>query len=256
MIQKKSIPFNGIAVDQAAILSSPRGRGSQTGSHGSIARSSNPGRRWGLHLVRRNRVFYFRRRWPQSLRDVGAPEFLSVSLRTEILSDAVKRSADLLTLIEAGEREVTAELTTAPASEWRIKVMIREMVRESVATMLARLEAPFDAAESRAYLAKCEEKRQGVDTALRLRDWPSAANLGASAASLVGLGEDALAAPAIAREVLIKTRSLLDLALQVEDSCDDPLTAGSHLLENVGLAPKRKSLLPPMTMVEAIEKAA
>ena len=151
---------------------------------------------------------------------------------------------------------MTAELTTAPASEWRIKVMIREMVRESVATMLARLEAPFDAAESRAYLAKCEEKRQGVDTALRLRDWPSAANLGASAASLVGLGEDALAAPAIAREVLIKTRSLLDLALQVEDSCDDPLTAGSHLLENVGLAPKRKSLLPPMTMVEAIEKAA
>ena len=190
------------------------------------------------------------------MRDVGAPEFLSVSLRTEILSEAVKRSADLLTLIELGEQEVTAELTTAPASEWRIKVMIREMVRESVATMLARLEAPFDAEESRAYLADCKEKRRGVDTALRLRDWPAAVDLGASAASLVGLGEEALTAPATARELLIKTRSLLDLALRVEDSCDDPLSAGSHLLENVGIAPERKSLLPPMTIVEAIDKAA
>ncbi|MGB2201776.1 MAG: DUF6538 domain-containing protein, partial [Pseudooceanicola atlanticus] len=88
MIQKKSIPSNGIAVDQAAILPSPRRGGSQTGSHGRKTRSANPGRRWGLHLVRRNGIFYFRRRWPKALRDVGAPEFCSVSLRTDILADA------------------------------------------------------------------------------------------------------------------------------------------------------------------------
>lgn len=121
---------------------------------------------------------------------------------------------------------MTAELTRAPGSEWRTKVMIREMVRESVATMLARLEAPFDADESRAYVAGCEQKRQSVDNALRTRDWPVAADLGSSAAALAGLDEDTLALPAIAREILIKTRSLLDVALRVEDSCDDPLTLG------------------------------
>ncbi|WP_045320371.1 hypothetical protein, partial [Limimaricola cinnabarinus] len=151
---------------------------------------------------------------------------------------------------------MTAKLTWAPVSEWRAKVMIREMVRASVATMLARLEAPFDADESRGYIAGCEQKRQTVDNALRMRDWSVAAELGASAASLVGLDDDTLALPSIAHEILIKTRSLLDVALQVEDSCDDPLALGGHLLETVGLAPERKSLLPPMTLTQAIEKAS
>ncbi|WP_371398856.1 DUF6538 domain-containing protein [Marinovum algicola] len=92
MVQKKPIPPNGIAVDQAAILPSRRGRGSQTGSHGRSTRSRNPGRRWGLHLVRRNGIFYFRRRWPKALRDVGASDFFSVSLRINVLAEAVKRS--------------------------------------------------------------------------------------------------------------------------------------------------------------------
>lgn len=256
MIQKNFILPNGIAVDQAASLPSPRGRGSQTGSHCPQGRRSNPGRRWGLHIVRRNRVFYFRRRWPQSLREFGAPEFLSVSLRTEILAEAVKRSADLLTQIEAGEQEVTAELAKAPVNEWRTKALIREMVRSSVAAMMARLEAPFDADESRSYIAGCEQQKAAVSMALRTRNWQMAADLSAISASLVGLERESLAAPAIAREILAKTRSLLDIALQVEENCDDPLALGRHHLEDAGLAPERKSLLPPMTLTQAIEKAS
>ncbi len=219
-------------------------------------RRSNQGRRWGLHLVRRNGTFYFRRRWPKSLHDVGAPEFLSISLRTQILSEAVKRSADLLTLIEAGEQRVSVELTIAPASEWRTKVMIREMVRNSVATMLARLEAPYDADESRAYLASCEERKGTAADALRARDWAKAADFGTAAASLVGLNQETLTTPAIARDILIKTRTLLDLALCVEQDCDDPLMLGRQLLEDVGLPSERKSLLPLMTLTQAIDKAS
>lgn len=89
---KKHILPNGIAVDQAATLPSPLRGGSQTGSHRPGCRPSDSRRKWGLHLVRRNGVFYFRRRWRTPLRKNGAPEFLSVSLRTNILSEAVKRS--------------------------------------------------------------------------------------------------------------------------------------------------------------------
>tara|TARA_R110002124_G_scaffold129127_2_gene290268 strand:+ start:404 stop:880 length:477 start_codon:yes stop_codon:yes gene_type:complete len=158
----------------------------------------------------------------------------------------VKRSADLLAHIEAGEQEVQAELTKAPASEWRTRVMIREMVRASVATMLARLEAPLDEQESCDYIARCEQQKAAVGNALRTRNWPLAAELGASAASFVGLSEETLTSPAMAREILSRVRSLLDIALQVEKDCDEPLSLGRHLLEDVGLAPERKSLLPPM----------
>ncbi|MGX9854573.1 tyrosine-type recombinase/integrase [Limimaricola variabilis] len=151
---------------------------------------------------------------------------------------------------------MSAELTIAPASEWRRKIMIREMVRDSVAKMLARLEAPFDADDSRAYISSCEEKKAVVAGALRARDWTKAADFGTAAASFVGLNQEVLTAPAIAREILAKTRTLLDLALRVEEGCDDPLILGRHLLEDVGLPPERRSLLPPMTLTQAIDKAS
>src|SRR6056297_2257796 len=99
MTTKNSILSNGIAVDQAASLPSPRRGGSQTGSHRAGCGPREPSRKWGLHLVRRNGIFYFRRRWPEKIRRLGSSSFQSVSLRTHVLSEAVKRSADLLSAI-------------------------------------------------------------------------------------------------------------------------------------------------------------
>src|SRR6056297_8902 len=121
MTSKNSILPNGIAVDQAASLPSPRRSGSQTGSHRARCRTQEPSRKWGLHLVRRNGIFYFRRRWPEKIRRFGAPAFLSVSLRTHVLAEAVKRSADLLSAIEAGERDVLNELQNSPVCEARVQ---------------------------------------------------------------------------------------------------------------------------------------
>lgn len=98
---KNSIPSNRLADVKTANLSPV----CRTASHCMRAKPSHSRRRWGLHLVRRNGIFQFRRRWPTALTKIGAPAFLSVSLRTDVLSDAVKRSALLLTIIEAGERE-------------------------------------------------------------------------------------------------------------------------------------------------------
>ena len=62
---QKSISLNGIAVNLAARLPSARGRASQTGSHRAPNRHRDPGRKRGLHLTRRNGIFYVRRRWPK-----------------------------------------------------------------------------------------------------------------------------------------------------------------------------------------------
>lgn len=90
------------------------------------ARPSHSRRRWGLHLVRRNGIFQFRRRWPTALTKIGAPVFLSVSLRTDVLSEAVKRSAILLTIIKAGER---AQIIAAQCNRnWELSAQLAASV--------------------------------------------------------------------------------------------------------------------------------
>ncbi|WP_368502190.1 DUF6538 domain-containing protein [Salipiger sp. 1_MG-2023] len=140
MSSKNCILTNGIAADQAVSLPSPRRGGSQTGSHRARCRTREPSRKWGLHLVRRNGIFYFRRRWPKKIRCLGAPAFLSVSLRTHLLAEAVKRSADLLSAVEAGEKHVLEELQDSPVGEARVQAMLKEIVRRAVAGMIARQE--------------------------------------------------------------------------------------------------------------------
>ncbi len=150
---------------------------------------------------------------------------------------------------------MTSELADAPVNEWRTKALIREHVRRAVSRMMARQEAPFNEAESDAYLTELEDQKAKVMAAQRSRDWSLAAELGASTAPLVGVQSEALSHPVLARELLAQTRALIDLSLQVERDCDDPLSVARSLLEDVGLKPERSSLKPPMQLSVAIEKA-
>lgn len=63
-----------------------------------------------------------------------------------------------------------AELADAPIGEAQSRAVIREHVRRAVARMLARQEAPFDEAESAAYLAGIEERKAEVIAAQRSRN--------------------------------------------------------------------------------------
>ncbi|WP_408607866.1 DUF6538 domain-containing protein [Acidimangrovimonas sediminis] len=138
MHQKKSILPNGIADDQSATLPSAHRGASHCASH----RRGGAGRRWGLHLVRRNGIFHFRRRWPETLRHLGAPEFLSVSLRTNFLSIATERACGLRAALSIGERELIAELETKQLSPGQVSAFLREMVRRAVVGMLGAQDAP------------------------------------------------------------------------------------------------------------------
>ncbi|WP_369333105.1 DUF6538 domain-containing protein [Pelagivirga sediminicola] len=91
MTPKNSILPNGTSIDQAASFPSEHTGASKTASHRPGRPPRVTSRKWRLHLVRRNGVFHFRRRWPEEIRHHGAPAFLSVSLRTQVLCDAVKR---------------------------------------------------------------------------------------------------------------------------------------------------------------------
>ena len=90
-----------------------------------------------------------------------------------------------------------AELADAPGDEWRTKALFREHVREAISSMMARLEAPFDAQESENHLASLQQQRDTVENALKARDWNHAAELASSHADRVGLPREALADPCL-----------------------------------------------------------
>ncbi len=170
MTPKKSIFPNGIATLQAASLPSAHHGASQTASHRPGCRPRVTGRKWGLHLVRRNQVFHFRRRWPEKIRRRGAPAFLSVSLRTQVLSDAVKRSAGLPSAVEAGERDVLTELQGTPVNVDGVRAMSQNMVRRAVARMIARQEGDTPVSDPEVHLKQIAAEGAQIREARRARD--------------------------------------------------------------------------------------
>lgn len=252
---KKHILPNGIAVNQAASLPSPPRGGSQTGSHRSGCRPRESKRKWGLYLVRRSKTFYFRRRWPKKFCEHGAPAFLSVSLRTQIHSEAVKRSVGLLSAVEVGEKRVIVELQNKTIAEGRVAAMLKEIVRRAFVSMIARQESdPSDELPIH-HFPQINLDNDRIREAQKARDWSLASSLAGDIAQENGLRPDDLAAPAVARQVLALLRQINELSTQVDRDYDDPIKCGRDLLKDHGIAPSREALKPPMLLSEAIEKA-
>jgi integrase len=190
-----------------------------------------------------------------SLRKIGAPAFLSISLQTDVLSDATRRACILRTALDEGERRVLNEIARDPVDEARAKTLLQEMVRAAVARMLADLEAPARIDDEDDRLAALRAELAGIRKALKLRDWSAAEAAARGAADTVGLNDTALGDPGLARQVLVTRKRLLELEAQVEETFDDPLQLGRDLLADHALKPTRESLHPPMTLSEATRKA-
>ncbi|MEX1234779.1 MAG: DUF6538 domain-containing protein [Roseovarius sp.] len=205
--------------------------------------------------MRRNGVFYFRRRWPAFLRKNGASEFLSISLQTHLLTEAVKRSADLLSVVETGEKDMLIELKKNPVSEARVRTMLQEIVRRGFAAMIARQEIGVTPDDTGVYLDQINSEAARIQQAQRARDWTLATDFGHEVARQNGMTASDLETPAVARQVLALMRQINELSLRVERDCDDPLHVGRTMLIDHGLSPKRDALIAPMRLSDAIEKA-
>nr|WP_166434047.1 tyrosine-type recombinase/integrase [Roseovarius spongiae] len=178
-----------------------------------------------------------------------------MSLRTHLLAEAVKRSADMLSAVEAGERDVLEELQDSPVSEARVRAMLKEIVRRAVADMIARQEGDTSVDGSEACLRRIDAETSRIRDAQRARDWSVAPAIAGDIARQNGLALEAVEAPAVARQVLSLLRRLNELSARVERDFDDPLDVGRDLLIDHGLKPTRDAMKPPMLLSEAIEKA-
>jgi hypothetical protein len=86
---------------------------------------------------RRGRVYQYRRRLPKKLTELGAPTLLCLSLRTEVLPEAMKRAAAIIAAVERVEAEVTSNLVRmiTPAA---ITLIVREGARAALDEIVQR----------------------------------------------------------------------------------------------------------------------
>jgi hypothetical protein len=189
------------------------------------------------------------------LRDVGAPEFLCVSLRTDLPEEALRRSVILRDALAERERQVMQAHTDGSVSEAQVSAMLGEMVRATILEIIDQQEQASPD-ESGAALAEIAARRDTVTGALRTRDWTAARAVAGTAAETCAVPEEALAEPAVARQILLTMRRLLDIAEVSERDVEDPLREGRDLLREFDLPARREALRPPMCLTEATQKAA
>ncbi|WP_273249513.1 tyrosine-type recombinase/integrase [Sediminimonas qiaohouensis] len=147
------------------------------------------------------------------------------------------------------------ELQDSPVCEARVQSMLREIVRQAMAGMIARQESDAPVDTSDASLCRISAEASLIRNAQQARDWSVASAFAGEIARQNGLDPEAVEAPAVARQVLSLMRRLNELGARVEREFDDPLNAGRDLLIDNGLPPSRDAMKPPMRLSDAIEKA-
>jgi hypothetical protein len=142
-----------------------------------VAPSTRPARRArrspaAPYLWRRGGVFQFRRRLPKRLVDLGAPEFLSLSLRTNLLPEAMKRAAALIAAMERAEIEIMSQCAVQELTPEAVALIVREVARQALDDLVRRDAAagPRSLAEADAARDRIADEIAELRTALRLRD--------------------------------------------------------------------------------------
>ena len=147
------------------------------------------------------------------------------------------------------------EITRNQVDPDRIRALLQEMVRSTVQRINEDLISPEPAHPEIDRLASIQADLEELKLVLRQRTWSTAIDAAHEAAQVLGLDPSDLKTPALARQILVTRRRLLELEAQVEQDLDDPLQVGRELLKEHGLQPSLEGLRPPMRLSEAIEKA-
>lgn len=148
------------------------------------------------------------------------------------------------------------QLSQRPMSSAQVRTLLQELVRGALVRMIDDLEAPTPASPGIHRIAAIETQLEDIRSAMRERLWSAAVAVASPSATTLGLSVDACLQPSQAREILSTQLRLLEVEAEVEQTCGDPLHLGRDLLTSHGLAPSREDLRPPMTLSEAIERAA
>ncbi len=103
-------------------------------------RSSRRPHHAGPYLLRRGRIYYFRKRLPRCGSNPASNQFLCLSLRTDLPLHAVKRAARLLTVYEQKEQDIVDALKDGLLKPETAKAILTELLRAELARILFSLQ--------------------------------------------------------------------------------------------------------------------
>lgn len=206
----------------------------------------------GPYLMRRGRVFYFRKRLPRALSNLQSNSFLCLSLRTDLPLDAVKRAARLLTVCERMEKEIVDALNSQDLSPADTKALLTEALRAELARILAEQSSMGSLTDEDAdkRIEELEAENNRLRRAARRENWMEVQELLEKASSMIGLTLPGPLSPDLGRQVTTLKRRINDIESDVTEG-DDIRTACRPLLNDHDIKDFDKFVQEPILLSQA-----
>ncbi|RMH44606.1 MAG: integrase [Alphaproteobacteria bacterium] len=252
----ESRKINGLDKPDPCAVSQPRETETQTETHAIASyarkrRDSRPRsghRHAGPYLMRRGRIFYFRKRLPRCRKNL----FLCLSLRTHVPLDAVKRAAALLAVCEKTEPGVLDAMTKKDLAPADARALLMEILRAELARILDRQSDlgawTDDAIDSR--IAELEEENRRLRRAARRENWESVQVLLKRASDLIALPLSEPIEPDLGRQASSLKRRINSVEIDVLDG-EEVRTASRPLLAEHGVDDFDGFVRQPVTLTAA-----
>ncbi len=195
-------------------------------------RSSRRPHHAGPYLLRRGRIYYFRKRLPRCGSNPVSNQFLCLSLRTDLPLDAVKRAARLLTVYEQKEQDIVDALKDGLLKPETAKAILTELLRAELARILSgqdemgvKTDADLDAR-----IARLEEENRGLRRAARRQGWQDVRKLLTRASEMIGLGLPDAVPSDLGRQAASMKRRINEVEIEVTEG-EDVRQASRQLLD-------------------------
>ncbi len=193
------------------------------------SRRRKPRHHAGPYLLRRGRIFYFRKRLPTWVSNQHPNLFLCLSLHTDLPLEAVKRAARLLTAYEQKEKDLLEQNTeTLTAAD--TKALLTEVLRAELARILTEQNQAGYASDVELDLRieKLEEENRMLRRAARGENWTSVQELLEKASQLIAISLPQPISTDMGRQALSLKKRLNDVEIDVIEG--DDVRHASHVL--------------------------
>jgi hypothetical protein len=253
--REKGLP----ATVRAARVSQPEPGGIHCGIHhpGPRGAESRPRTRRaaGPYLIRRGRIYYFRKRLPRVLAEKCSATFLRLSLQTPLRIEAMSRAARLVAACQIAETDmmtVIADQTLAPET---ITAILTETLRAELARILDDQDrgAARDDAEIDARIAGLEARRTTLRRRARNNDFAGLEPEILAAARVLQIAVTAPLPADLGRRASDLIRDILELEAEVLDGAD-ARSGASELVARFSKASVDDFVARPILLSAAIAK--
>jgi integrase len=209
----------------------------------------------GPYLIRRGRIYYFRKRLPRVLAEKCSATFLRLSLQTPLRIEAMSRAARLVAACQIAETDIMTVLADQTLAPETITAILTETLRAELARILDEQDrgAARDDAEIDARIAGLEARRTTLRRRARNNDFAGLEPEILAAARVLQIAVTAPRPADLGRRAADLIRDILELEAEVLDGAD-ARSGASELVARFSKASVDDFVARPILLSAAIAK--